>query len=286
MSEKNFFSKLRYAARQNSSWLCVGLDPQFFYLPEKFQALPSPQSVLEFNQAMIAATVPYVCAYKPNLAYFEVLGGLGLEILKKTLEAIPPEIPVILDGKRADVGHSASFYAQAAFDYFKADAVTVNPYLGYDALEPFLKNPDKGVFILCLTSNPGAADFQKVGQPPLYAQVAKTAKEKWNKNGNCGLVVGATASPSDWQKIKESAPDLPWLIPGLGAQGGELANLVDSVAKKNDLTPSRPAPDQPNDFLLFNVSRSIIYASSGEDFAVAAARAAKSWRDRINQALL
>lgn len=309
MPENNFFSKIQTAARKNSSWLCVGLDPQFFYLPEQFKSLPSPEAVLKFNLAIIAATAPYVCAFKPNLAYFEVLGGLGLEILKKTIEAIPPEIPVILDGKRADVGHSAAFYAQAAYEYLGVDAVTANPYLGYDALEPFLKNKDKGVFILCLTSNPGAADLQKLmvspeaspagstsaaGQvQPLFAQVAKKVSDDWNKNKNCGLVVGATAAPADWQKIKSAAPDLPWLIPGLGAQGGELENLVRAVDQKaSSAGQSKEAKGSTNNSgptwpsLIFNVSRSIISASSGDDFTIAAAREAKSWRDRINGVML
>jgi len=265
-----FLEKLKQAARQNHSYLCVGLDPD----PER---LPENVSILEFNRAIIDATHDLVCAYKPNFAFYEALGNEGLEALRKTVAHVPENIPVIGDAKRADIGNTSSAYARAVFDYFGCGAITVNPYLGFDGLEPFIEYHDRGIYVLCRTSNAGAADFQSLGCAfdgetlPLYEVVARRV-QSWNAHGNLGLVVGATY-PEELRRLRHDHPDLPLLIPGIGAQGGDLALTVrDGVAPAG-----QPA--------IINASRQIIYASKGPDFAGAARRAALDLRDRINEHL-
>ena len=226
--------------------------------------------VLQFNKAIIDATCDLVCAYKPNLAFYEALGTEGLTILEETIRYIPGDIPVIGDAKRGDIGNTAKAYAKALFAVFGFDAATVNPYLGFDSIEPFIRYQDEGVFILCRTSNRGATDFQNLCTDglPLYEAVARKAKE-WNIYGNIGLVVGATY-PDDLKKVRSICPEMPLLIPGIGAQGGDLASTV------------HYGVDAQGDKAIINVSRQILYASKDKDFAEAARNMAEKIRTQIN----
>jgi len=263
-----FVDKLAGAVRRNHSLVCVGLDPDPALMPANV-------SLLDFNRAIIDATSSLACAYKPNLAFYEALGQEGMAALAATVKHVPPHIPVIADAKRSDIGNTAKAYARALFDYFGFDASTVNPYLVGDSVAPFLEYRDKAAIILCRTSNPGAADFQSLicetdkGRRPLYEVVAARAVE-WNKYGNVGLVVGATY-PEELKTIRAAYPDIPLLIPGVGAQGGDLALTV------------RYGVDPKAERTIINSSRGIIYASRGNDFAEAAARAAAALRDQINR---
>jgi orotidine-5'-phosphate decarboxylase len=257
-----FVEKLLSASRKNESWLCIGLDPD----PE----LMSESDVLQFNKAIIEATSDLVCAYKPNLAFYEALGAEGPAILEKTVRHVPDYVPVIGDAKRGDIGNTARAYARALFSVLGFDAVTVNPYLGHDSVEPFTSYRDKGVFILCRTSNNGATDFQDLitGGLPLYEAVARKAGE-WNTHGNVGLVVGATY-PEQLKRVRSICPDMPLLIPGIGAQGGDLASAVSYGV------------DAQGEKAIINVSRQILYASRGKDFARAARNIAEKIRHQIN----
>ena len=264
----NFIEKLTNATKKNKSLLCVGLDPDPKLMPDKV-------GVFEFNKAIIEATADLVCAYKPNLAFYEVLGSEGLDALKQTVKYIPDDIPVIADAKRGDIGNTAKAYARAIFANLNFDATTVNPYLGFDSVEPFIQYTDKGAFILCRTSNAGAADFQSLhceteehSYRPLFEIVALKASQ-WNIYGNIGLVVGATY-PEELKLIRNSYPDMPLLIPGIGAQGGDLASTV------------RYGVNAKGEGAIINSSRGIIYASRGKDFAQAARQAASSLREQIN----
>ena len=268
MSSNSFVEKLRRASEANHSLLCVGLDATRSLMPI--------DDVFEFNRAIIDSTRDLVCCYKPNLAFYEALGPSGLEALRRTVEHIPDDIPVIGDAKRGDIGNTARAYASALFDYYGFDAVTANPYMGGDTLAPFLNYADRGVFIVCRTSNPGSGDFQSLSvtrrdgeQWPLYMEVAARCKE-WNASGNVGLVVGATY-PEELQKVRVQCPDLPILIPGIGAQGGDLRASV-----TNGL-------DARGGGILISASRQVLYASKGPDFAERARDAALDLRDRINQ---
>jgi orotidine-5'-phosphate decarboxylase len=260
-----FADKLLTASKSNSSWLCVGLDPD----PELLPGV----GVLEFNKAIIDATSDLVCAYKPNLAFYEALGTRGPLILEQTLSHIPGHIPVIADAKRGDIGNTARAYARALFSVFGFDAATVSPYLGFDSIEPFINYRDKGVFILCRTSNRGAADFQSlcVGGLPLYEVVARRAGE-WNTFGNIGLVVGATY-PEELKRVRAICPDMCLLIPGVGAQGGDLASAVSCGV------------DARGEDAIINVSRQVLYASREKDFAQAARTVADRIRQKINSHL-
>jgi orotidine-5'-phosphate decarboxylase len=263
-----FFAKLREAVQRNESFLCVGLDPDPSRLPER--------DVAAFNRAIVEATADLVCVYKPNLAFYEALGPQGMEVLHQTVEAIPKDIPVIGDAKRGDIGSTAQAYARALFDIYGFDAVTVNPYLGGDALAPFLERADKGVFVLCRTSNPGGADLQDrlIGGDgdgrPLYHVVARLARDKWNVHGNVGLVVGATY-PEELGRIRQLCPNMTFLLPGVGAQGADVAAAV------------RNALDEEGGGFIITSSRQILYASSGRDYAQAARGAAQALRDEINR---
>ena len=267
-----FRQKLLAAARVNDSWLCVGLDVALALLPASLP--PKVESVVAFNQAIVEATADLVCAYKPNLAFYEAMGLPGLEALRRTLDLIPGHIPVIADAKRGDVGHTAQAYAQALFETFGFDAATVNPYLGRDALQPFLDHADRGVFVLCRTSNPGAADFQdlSIDGRPLYQVVAEKVLE-WNEHGNVGLVVGATY-PREVERVRALSQEMPLLVPGVGAQAGDL------------WAATRAAANARGELAVVNSSRQVIYASRGADFAEAARRSALTLRDEINQARL
>ena len=272
-----FVEKLVAVSRQHNSLLCVGLDPEPGRFPASFHALTREEAVVHFCERIIEATAPFVCAFKPNIAFFEALGPGGMHAFQKVCQAIPAHIPIVVDAKRGDLGNTARHYATAIFDIYGCDAVTVNPYLGYDSVAPFLDYTDKGVILLCRTSNPSARDFQDLlvqgedGQTrPLYKVVAQRI-QRWNTAGagNCGLVVGATY-PQELQAIRAMCPDMPILIPGIGAQGG---NLEASVQAGVDANGERA---------ILAVSRSILYASSGEDFSYAARQEAQMLRDRMN----
>lgn len=270
-----FIEKLLAASRRNDSLLCIGLDPDLARMPPAI-------SVVDFNRAIIEATADLVCAYKPNFAFYEALGADGFSILKQTIDAVPEDIPVIGDAKRSDIGNTARAYARAIFEELGCDAVTVNPYLGHDSLAPFLEYRERGIFILCRTSNPGAADFQslvcdtgKAPRPhhekaprPLYEIVAERAGE-WNSNGNIGLVVGATA-PKELDEIRRLQPEMPLLIPGIGPQGGDLARAVHAGV------------DAKGERAIINSSRQVLYAGTGRDFAAAAREVAAAIRKAIN----
>jgi len=271
----NFIRKLRNAAQKNSSLLCVGLDPDPEFMPEGV-------SVFEFGKAIIEATSDLVCAYKLNLAFYEVLEVEGIEAMKSTIKCVPQYVPVIGDAKLGDIGNTAKAYAKTIFSTFAFDAATVSPYLGFDSIEPFIQYRDKGVFILCRTSNPGAVDFQSLRcetemlfnfqmerrQRPLFEIVAEKANQ-WNFNGNIGLVIGATY-PEELRLMRQSYPEMPLLIPGIGAQGGELPSAV-----RYGVTAKREKA-------IISSSRQIIYASREKDFAEAARRVASSLRDQMN----
>ena len=266
----DFLEKLAGAVRKNKSLVCVGLDPDPSLMPEGI-------GVLDFNRAIIQVTSDFACAYKPNFAFYEALGIEGMIALRETVKSVPANIPVIADAKRGDIGNTAKAYARAIFDCFGFDACTVNPYLGSDAVEPFVQYRDKMTFILCRTSNAGAADFQSLrcetpnGTKQLYEIVAEKASA-WNQHGNVGLVVGATY-PDELKAVRARYPETPFLIPGIGAQGGDLAFTV-----KNGL-------DKNRERTVINSSRQILYASRGKDFAEAAGKAAKTMRDQINAVL-
>ena len=265
-----FIDKLLSATRKNKSLLCIGLDTDPALIPEKI-------SVFEFNREIIEATKDLVCAYKPNFGFYEAQGIEGLQALKRTVDYIPDNIPVIADAKRGDIGNTAKGYARAIFELYKFDAVTVNPYLGLDAIEPFTSYTDRGVFVLCRTSNPGAVDFQSLEcesgdeKHPLFEIVAIKAG-KLNTNGNVGLVVGATY-PDEMKVIRGLQPDMPFLIPGVGAQGGDLESTV------------RNGTDANGEKAVINSSRQILYTSREMDFAEAARKAALEIKEKINSYL-
>ncbi|MEO8671490.1 MAG: orotidine-5'-phosphate decarboxylase [Tahibacter sp.] len=266
-----FMRQLASAWQRNNSLLCVGLDPQ----PAKFPPglAGNADAILAFNCAIVDATADLVCCYKPQIAHFAACGAE--DALAATIAYIHkryPLVPVILDAKRGDIGSTAEHYAEEAFDRYGADAVTVNPYLGRDSVEPFLRRADKGVVVLCRTSNPGARDLQDldVSGRPLYEHVAATVAQEWNGNGNCMLVVGATY-PAELAAVRRLVGDMPLLVPGVGAQGADVA-----LAVRNGKT-SR------GDGLLISVSRAVIQSSTGDDFAEAARDAALNLRDEINR---
>ena len=272
----NFLDKLLVSSRQQNSLLCVGLDPEPERFPPQLQSMTLAKAVTYFCQGIIEATAPYVCAFKPNLAFFEVLGPKGMYIFQDVLSVIPEHIPIIVDAKRGDLGNTARKYATTVFDVYDCDAVTVNPYLGYDSVAPFLEFQDKGVILLCRTSNPSARDFQdllvheeKGQERPLYEIIAQRV-QSWNKAGNCGLVVGATY-PEELSNVRSMCPNMPILIPGVGAQGGDLETSV--VA----------GVDVAGEKAIISVTRTILYAGEGEDYAVSAANEARKLRNRINE---
>jgi orotidine-5'-phosphate decarboxylase len=263
-----FVEKLLNASRKNNSLVCVGLDTDLKKIPKHL--LKEEDPTLAFNQKIIDSTSDLVCAYKPNMAFYEAQGSRGWESLKKTCEYVPEEIPVIMDAKRGDIGNTARMYAKAFFEELKGDAVTVNPYMGQDAVSPFLEYEGKCAFVLCLTSNQGAKDFQlsAIEGRPLYEIVAEKVLS-WNEKGNCGLVVGAT-HPEQLKRIRDIAPSLPILIPGIGAQAGNVESTVKFGTDKN------------GELAVINSSRGILYASSGEDFDQAARNEAMRLRDTVN----
>jgi orotidine-5'-phosphate decarboxylase len=267
-----FTQRLASVWDRNDSLVCVGLDPEIERLPASIAGEPSP--IFQFNKAIIDATADLVCAYKPQFAHYAAYEAE--DQLERTIDYIQstyPHVPVILDSKRGDVGNTAERYALEAFERYHADAVTVNPYLGGDSLEPFLKRADKGVIVLCRTSNPGARDIQDlaIGNRKLYHVIAELAAQKWNSRGNCSLVVGATY-PQELAEIREIVGDMPLLVPGVGAQGGDVVQAVQSGRTRTGAG------------LMISSSRAILYASAGEDFADAARKATSTLRDQINAA--
>jgi orotidine-5'-phosphate decarboxylase len=293
---ETFNERLRRRWQEARTLLCVGLDGEIERMPEQFRRGLAPgetngngadererrieAALTEYHIAIVEATADLVCAYKPNIAFYEQHGPAGLRALIAVIAYIQkkyPEIPVLLDAKRGDIGSTNQAYARALFDVYGADAVTAQPYLGYDALEPFLSRADRGVFILCRTSNPGASELQDLSvradeseSETLYLRVARRVANEWNANGNCGLVVGATY-PEELRQVREIVGDLPILAPGVGAQGGDLEATV------------RAGVDSVGQGLLISVSRAILYASSGDDFASAARRQAGWLRMEIER---
>ena len=270
----HFMTALEAAWQQRNSLLCVGLDPD----PAKFPAhlRGRPDAILAFCTQIVDATADLVCCFKPQIAYFAAhRAEEQLEALIEHIHAAHPDTPVILDAKRGDIGSTAEQYAIEAFERFKADAITVNPYMGRDSVDPYLAYPDKGVILLCRTSNPGGSDLQFLevdtpkGRMKLYEHVARTVAEDWNASGNCGLVVGATY-PAEIARVRELTGNLPLLVPGIGAQGGDIAAT---------LAAGRTAKGGG---LMINSSRAVLYAGKGEDFAEAARKVALETRDAIN----
>ncbi len=265
----SFKTKLEKAIKKNNSLLCVGLDVDKDRLPKNIQA--DEDFIFKFNKAIIDATKDFVCAYKPNLAFYEYFGEFGINSLKRTIEYIPDDIVVIADAKRGDIGNTCKKYAGAIFDDLKSDAVTLNPYMGFDSVEPFMEYEEKGFFILCLTSNKSSADFQllEFENKKLYEIVAQKVTE-WDKGQNCGLVVGAT-HPEQIKGLREIAPDLPVLIPGIGAQGGDIQKTK-AYATNNNQAPA-----------IIVSARKILYASTGNDFAEQAGKVAEQTMKEINK---
>lgn len=265
----SFLDKLSASIERSGGRLCVGLDPTLEALPEGVER--STGGVLAFNKAIIEATADLACAFKPNLAFYEALGAEGWEILRETLRAVPNGIPVIADAKRADIGSTAEAYAAALFDWLGADACTVNPYLGFDAVAPFIARPGSFAFVLCRTSNSGAGELQDllVEGRPLYERVAGLV-QSWGKPESCGLVVGAT-DPAGARRAAAAAPDLWLLAPGLGAQGGDVEAMARALGPSAQHT-------------VWNASRAITGAGKGRDFAQRAYETARSLRDQINGA--
>jgi orotidine-5'-phosphate decarboxylase len=265
---ETFRDKLDAAVAKNSSLLCVGLDPDPTMMPV--------EDVIEFCSEVIDATSDLVCAYKPNIAFYEQFGEMSWELLTRTLAAIPPDIPILIDAKRGDIGNTSQAYARAIFDLLDADATTVNAWAGYDSVEPFLEYADKGVLIFCRSSNPSARDLQDLvvdyegSRVPMWQAVVLRART-WNaKHGNVGLVMGATY-PSQLGEARRLCPEMPILVPGVGAQEGALKEAVQAGLK-----PER-------DGIIVSASRSVLYASRASDYALAARSAAAQLREQINR---
>jgi orotidine-5'-phosphate decarboxylase len=266
-----FMQALRARWSDADTLVCVGLDPEPAKFPARFAH--DPDAVFGFCRDIVDATAEYACAFKPQIAHFAALGAEdALARLIAHVHAAHPGIPVILDAKRGDIGSTAMHYAAEAFDRYAADAVTANPYLGRDSVQPFLDRADRGVVILCRTSNPGAGDLQDlvVDGRPLYRHVAEKVARDWNGHGNCALVVGATW-PEQLREVRAIAGDMPLLVPGVGAQGGDAEAVV------------RNARTADGTGLLVSSSRAILYASTGDDYATAAGAAARDLRDLLNR---
>lgn len=270
-----FIEMLRAAERKNNSMLCVGLDPEPQRFPDAWAG--RVDKIYDFCAAIVEATADQVNAFKPQIAYFAAHGAEAqLERLLEHIRRVAPNVPIILDAKRGDIGSTAEQYAKEAFERYGADAVTLSAFMGFDTIAPYLKYEGKGAFLLCRTSNPGGADFQAQrlhdvpGQPLLYEHIAKLASEQWNLNQQLGLVVGATY-PEDITRVRALAPSLPLLIPGIGAQGGDIDLTVQAAWRK----------EGP---IVVNSSRAILYASGGADFAQAARAQAQATREALQSA--
>lgn len=267
-----FTEKLAAAWARNDTLLCVGLDPDIAKFPAELQG--RPDAILSFCKAIVDATAPSACAFKPQIAYFAALRAEDqLEELCAYMRSTCPHIPIVLDAKRGDIGATAEQYAREAFERYGADAVTVNPYMGFDSVQPYLEWKDRGVIILCRTSNPGGSDLQFLNADgkPIYQHVAQLVADKWNTNGQCGLVVGATF-PQELAQVRAIVGDMPLLVPGIGAQGGDVEATV-----KAGRTASGSG-------MMINSSRAILYAKphDGEGYADAARRVAQETRAAIN----
>ena len=276
----NFIDQLRAAERQNSSLLCVGLDPEPAKFPEKYKGDAS--KIYDFCAAIVDATADLVIAFKPQIAYFAAHRAEDqLEQLMAHMRRAAPQVPIILDAKRGDIGSTAEQYAKEAFERYGADAITLSPFMGFDSLQPYLKYHGKGAFLLCRTSNPGGDDLQNQrlasveGQPLLYEHIAKLAQGPWNLNGQLGLVVGATY-PAEIERVRAVAPTVPLLIPGVGAQGGDALATVRAGWRAVDGETTAP--------IVVNSSRAVLYASSGADFVAAARQEASKTRALLEAA--
>ena len=270
-----FLDMLASAERQNNSMLCVGLDPEPARFPGKFKG--DSNKIYDFCAAIVDATADLAIAFKPQIAYFAAHRAEGqLERLMKHIRRVTPQVPIILDAKRGDIGSTAEQYGVEAFERYGADAVTLSPFMGHDSIAPYLKYPGKGAFLLCRTSNPGGDDLQNQrlaglpGEPRLYEHIARLAQESWNSNGQLGLVVGATY-PAEIERVRALAPTLPMLIPGVGAQGGDAVATVRAGRTEHGL-------------IVVSSSRAILYASSGDDFPEAARVEAQRTRDALRDA--
>ncbi len=272
----SFIGQLQRSWRTNGSLVCVGLDPEPSRIPSALR--DSQDALFAFCREIVDATADLVCCFKPQIAHFAAQRAEGaLERLIAHIHERHPGVPVILDAKRGDIGSTAQYYAAEAFDRYGADAVTANPYLGRDSVQPYLDRADRGVVVLCRTSNPGARDLQDLvvadgggAGVPLYQRVAAMVAREWNGNGNCALVVGATY-PRELAEVRAIVGDMPLLVPGVGAQGGDVAAVVHNG--KNSAGAG----------LIISSSRAILYASSGDDFAAAARRATETLRADINR---
>ena len=275
LGNDDFVERLRESQRRQRSLLCVGLDPDPSRLPVALQR--ERDGIARFCIEIVDATAAAACAFKPQIAYFAAAGAESqLEAVIDHIHRHHPELPVILDAKRGDIGATAEQYAREAFDRYRADAITVNPYMGGDSIAPYLKHPGRGVFVLCRTSNPGGDDLQALltagaTAAPLYQRVARLASEEWNSTGQLGLVVGATY-PTELAHVRRLVGDMPLLVPGIGAQGGDIDATVGAGL------------DSHGAGMLINSSRAILYASAGEDFASAARAVAHATRDAIERA--
>ena len=276
----NFVDMLARAEQQNQSLLCVGLDPEPARFPGAWKG--DATRILDFCRAIVDATADLVIAFKPQIAYFAAhRAEAALEQLVAHMRRVAPQVPVILDAKRGDIGSTAEQYAIEAFERYGADAVTLSPFMGFDSVQPYLKRAGKGAFLLCRTSNPGGDDLQNQrlaglpGEPLLYEHVARLAQGPWNINGQLGLVVGATY-PAEIARVRELAPTLPLLIPGVGAQGGDALATVRAGWKAEDGRTVAP--------IVVNSSRAILYASAGDDFATAARAEARRTREMLQAA--
>jgi orotidine-5'-phosphate decarboxylase len=270
----NFMKKLSAAWESNNSLLCIGLDPDLAKFPEHLQE--QPDAIFAFCKAIIDATADIACAYKPQIAYFAALGAEDqLEAVCAYLRETCPAIPIILDAKRGDIGATAQQYAREAFERYRVDAVTVNPYMGFDSIAPYLEWNDRGTIVLCRTSNAGGSDLQflMADGRPVYQHVAQLVAEKWNTNGQCALVVGATF-PDELAQVRALVGNMPLLVPGIGAQGGDIQASV------------RAGRTASGAGMIINSSRAILYAkpheTEDEDFAQSARRVALETRDAIN----
>lgn len=267
-----FTEKLSASTAQHNSLLCVGLDPDVARFPAEFKG--KPDAIFLFCKAIIDATAAFACAFKPQIAYFAALGAEDqLQAICDYLKKNYPTIPIVLDAKRGDIGSTAEQYAREAFERYDADAVTLNPYMGFDSIQPYLEWKDRGAIVLCRTSNPGGSDLQflKVDGVPLYHHVARLVAEKWNHHGQCGLVVGATF-PQELEQVRKLVGDMPLLVPGIGAQGGDIEATV------------KAGRSSAGAGMMINSSRAILYAKpeNDESFAAAASRIAEQTRDSIN----
>ena len=276
----NFVDMLARAEQQNASMLCVGLDPEPARFPGAWKG--DATRILDFCRAIVDATADLVIAFKPQIAYFAAhRAEAALEQLVAHMRRVAPQVPVILDAKRGDIGSTAEQYAIEAFERYGADAVTLSPFMGFDSVQPYLKREGKGAFLLCRTSNPGGDDLQNQrlaglpGEPLLYEHVARLAQGPWNINGQLGLVVGATY-PAEIARVRELAPTLPLLIPGVGAQGGDALATVRAGWKAEGGRTVAP--------IVVNSSRAILYASAGDDFATAARAEARRTREMLQAA--